>query len=280
MASTTDSAPPRLPHPFSFSQSSLQDYFDCPRRFELRYLRQMVWPAIESEPVAEYERRQQDGMLFHRLVQQHLLGVPADKLGHLASGPDLQRWWKNYLNADLGLGDWTLNTELALSSPLRGHRLLAKYDLVAVKEGQALVLDWKTYARRPREEQLAARWQTRVYRFLLAAAGAHLNGGRPFAAGQIEMIYWFAEFPTQPCRFRYDEAQFRRDQAALEAIVDEIVAANAFPLTDDRNMCRFCVYRSYCDRGREAGDWTELEADTDASANFDINLEQIAEIEF
>lgn len=270
----------RLPHPFSFSQSSLQDYFDCPRRFDLRYLQQMVWPAIESEPVAEYERRQQEGLLFHRLVQQHLLGVPADKLGPLASGPDLQRWWKNYLDADLGLADWTLHTELALSSPLRGHRLLAKYDLVAVKGDQALILDWKTYARRPREEQLAASWQTRVYRFLLTAAGAQLHGGRPFAPSHIEMVYWFAEFPGEPCRFRYDEAQFRRDQSALEAIVDEIIAAEAFPLTEDRNMCRFCVYRSYCDRGREAGDWTELESDADAPVEFNINLEQIAEMEF
>jgi len=34
-----------LPAPFTFSQSSLQDYYDCPRRFELRYLSRLIWPA-------------------------------------------------------------------------------------------------------------------------------------------------------------------------------------------------------------------------------------------
>ena len=66
-----------LPDRFTFSQSSLQDYTDCPRRFQLRYIEQLKWPAVESEPVLDNERRQQEGQLFHRLVQQHRIGLPA-----------------------------------------------------------------------------------------------------------------------------------------------------------------------------------------------------------
>ena len=58
-----------LPPTFTFSQSSLQDYFDCPRRFQLRYIEQVAWPAVETEPMLENERRQQAGLHFHRLVQ-------------------------------------------------------------------------------------------------------------------------------------------------------------------------------------------------------------------
>ena len=36
-----------LPAQFAFSQSSLQDYADCPRRFQLRYLDKLIYPAIE-----------------------------------------------------------------------------------------------------------------------------------------------------------------------------------------------------------------------------------------
>src|SRR5574341_339738 len=82
-----------LPVPFTFSQSSLQDYADCPRRFQLRYIDQLAWPAVETEPVAENERRQQEGQLFHRLAQQHLLGLPAENLARLANTPNLERWW-------------------------------------------------------------------------------------------------------------------------------------------------------------------------------------------
>ena len=75
---------PSLPSGFAFSQSSLQDYSDCPRRFQLRYIEQLQWPAVETEPVLENERRQQEGQLFHRMVQQHLIGLPAEKLSQLA----------------------------------------------------------------------------------------------------------------------------------------------------------------------------------------------------
>ena len=85
-----------LPTPFTFSQSSLQDYADCPRRFQLRYMDQLSWPAVDSEPVVENERRQIEGQLFHRLVQQYLLGVPFENLSPMANTPNLERWWNNF----------------------------------------------------------------------------------------------------------------------------------------------------------------------------------------
>jgi CRISPR/Cas system-associated exonuclease Cas4 (RecB family) len=269
-----------LPSPFTFSQSSLQDYADCARRFQLRYIEQLSWPAVDSEPVVDNERRQQEGQIFHRLVQQHLLGLPADKLARLANTPNLERWWRNYLAAELGVSGYAQYTELTVSCPIDGHRLLAKYDLVAIKDGKAVIFDWKTYAKRPRDEWLAARWQTRVYRALLVRAGAHLNNGRPFEPEQIEMNYWFADFPSEPARFRYDSKQFKRDWSAIEKVVREIPSLTEFPLTEDEKMCRFCVYRSYCDRGKEAGDWQDAEAEAEAEAAFDLNFEQIGEIAF
>ena len=273
-----------LPTPFTFSQTSLQDYADCPRRFQLRYIDELSWPAIESEPVAENEKRQQEGQLFHRLVQQHLLGLPADKLAELANTPNLERWWKNFNENLTGLEDlsgFELYPELALSSPVGDHRLLAKYDLVAIKLGEkAIIFDWKTYAKRPRDEWMAARWQTRVYRSILTLAGSHLNGGQPLVPEQIEMIYWFADFPNEPARFTYTSAQFKRDQSAIEKVIAEISKASEFPLTEDEKMCRFCIYRSYCNRGAQAGQLDEAEAEMEAESAFDVNFEHFGEIEF
>ncbi|MCJ7584230.1 MAG: PD-(D/E)XK nuclease family protein, partial [Anaerolineales bacterium] len=130
MQSTIVNLKSQIENPFTFSQSSLQDYADCPRRFQLRYIEQLAWPAVETEPAIENERHQQEGVLFHRLVQQHLIGLPAEKLARLANTPDLRRWWGNWQDfrslADLG----SLYPELTLSAPLGEHRLLAKYDLV------------------------------------------------------------------------------------------------------------------------------------------------------
>ena len=266
-----------LPTHFAFSQSSLQDYMDCARRFQLRYIEQLVWPAIESEPVAENERRQLEGQIFHRLVQQYLLGVPSKNLLAMANTPNLERWWKNF---NIDLSGFELHPELTLSSPIGNHRLVAKYDLVAIQNNTVTIYDWKTYAKRPRDEWMSARWQTRVYRSLLVQAGAHLNEGKPFELEQIEMIYWYADFPSEPTKFEYNTNQFKRDWSAIEKVINEISSAKEFPLAEDEKMCRFCVFRSYCNRGAQAGQIDETEAETESETSFDINFEQIGEIEF
>ena len=271
----------KLSAPFTFSQSSLQDYFDCPRRFELRYIEKLDWPAVEAEPVAENERRMADGNFFHRLAQQFLLGLPADKLSRLASSPDLSRWWDNFAQtfsapSDLG----SLHPEVALSAPVGNHRLLAKFDMIAVRDGRATIYDWKTYHKRPKNEWMAVRMQTKVYRYLLAKSGNHLNSGQLIPPESIQMIYWFTDFPSDPATFPYNEAQFKRDQSALETLIADIAASESFRLTDDQGKCRFCPYRSYCNRGASAGDWRDAELEAEVHESFDINFEQIGEIAF
>jgi CRISPR/Cas system-associated exonuclease Cas4 (RecB family) len=277
-----DNLKSELPSSFTFSQSSLQDYFDCPRRFQLRYIEHLAWPAVETEPVLENERRQQEGQLFHRLVQQRLVGLPVDKLVLSANSPDLSRWWENYLGYKFELDDYKLFAELALAAPIGTHRLLAKYDLVAILPGRkAIIFDWKTTHKRPKDEWMAARMQTRVYLALLIQAGAYLNGGISIQPEQVEMIYWYADFPSEPSRFPYNSGQFKRDWDALTGIINEIGNHRHFPLTEDEKKCAYCSYRSYCNRGGKAGLLEESEDETDtASTAFNLNFEQIAEIEF
>ena len=256
---------------------------DCAQRFKLRYLDRLSYPAAETEPTLENEKHQQEGEYFHRLVQQHLIGIPAEQISKFANTPNLQRWWENFQNTK-ELKDLQnlsgLYPESTLSAPLGKHRLLAKYDLIAVADGKAVIYDWKTYRKRPRNEWLNARMQTRVYRALLVQAGAHLNHGKPFEPEQIEMVYWFAEFPEEPVRLPYTSAQFQRDWDTLLKLSEEVASAASYPLTEDRQKCLFCTYRSYCERGVRAGDVEQAEAEMESEELFDVNFEQIGEIAF
>ena len=173
-----------------------------------------------------------------------------------------------------------LRTEITLSAPLGKFRLIAKYDLIAAGGNKFFIYDWKTYRKRPKTEWLAVRWQTRVYRALLARAGAHLNNGKPIEPEQIEMLYWFSEFPNDPARFTYQSDQYKRDWDALTRFAEEILSASTYPKTDDTTRCLYCPYRSYCNRGSRAGDALDAELETEAEELFDINFEQIGEIEF
>ncbi len=278
----------QLPAPFIFSQSSLQDYVDCNRRFQLRYIEHLQWPAVETAPVLENERRQIEGQQFHRMLHQYFLGLPIDKINAMAknsNSQNLARWWdhfqtERFANQIVGTfhDERTTFPEQTLSAPLGGQRITAKYDLIAIKDGRATIYDWKTYHKRPRDEWMAIRLQTRVYLSLLIAAGAHLNGGQPFAPENVEMVYWYAEFPSEPSRFPYDKQHHDQDWAGLSNLLREISAKQSFPLTEDEKKCGFCPFRSYCERGirAEAGEESETGADSD----WELNLEQIQEIEF
>lgn len=274
----------RLTAPFNFSQSSLQDYQDCNRRFQLRYIEQLRWPAVETAPVLENERRQLEGQQFHRMIQQYLVGLPVEKITQIAestASPELARWWGNFTAAlSTNLAELTQGAnypEQSLSAPTAAHRLLAKYDLIHVQDGRATIYDWKTYHQRPKDEWMAARLQTRVYLSLLAEAGAHLNAGQPFQPENVEMMYWYAEYPSEPARFKYDTLRRQHEWQELAGLINEIAARQSFPLTPDEKKCGFCPYRSYCERGVNAMEGEESELDADDQ--LEINLEQIQEIE-
>lgn len=271
-----------LPPDFQFSQGSLQDYVDCPRRFQLRYLLRLAWPAVEAEPALENERHLQQGAAFHRLAHQHTLGIAPERLSNATADADLRRWWRNYLErGPEGLPE-SRYPEVVLSAPVGGYRLVARYDLVAVDPGKrAVIVDWKTSRKRPRKRWLAERLQSRVYPYLLVRAGAHLNAGQPLEAEQVEMVYWFADFPDEAARFAYDTARYEADEAYLTLLVGRI-GNPPYPLTTQERHCKYCRYRSLCQRGVRAGalDEIEDELELDEGLGLSLDFEQIAEIEY
>jgi len=275
-----------LPEGFVFSQSSLQDYRDCARRFQLRYLEHCRWPAPETADGLEFERHMQRGHAFHRLMRQLYSGVPRPALEKTArSDVDLARWWANHQAAPpRELPGKVREAEVALSVAVAGYRLAARYDLLAgVPEQRWVIVDWKTSQRRSTRSWLGGRLQTRIYPFVLVQAGAALNGGVPIRPQQVEMVYWFAEFPAQPESFAYDDEAYAADAALLEGLVGEIEARpeDAFAKTEDRRLCRYCVYRSLCWEDVEAGLLAEFEDIEGVEAALEeVDLESIAPIPF
>jgi len=273
----------KIPDNFAFSQNNLQDYVDCPRRFELRYLKKLAWPAIQSEPVLAVERHMQLGERFHRMLQQHQSGLPADVVGVMASEPELAEWWQAYLDAAPDPLPEKRLVEYTLAAPFAGFRLVAKYDLLAIAPGERVVIvDWKTSTKKPKRQILLDRLQTRLYPFLLVEAGKGINGGNPVTPEQVELIYWFTAAPRSPEHFPYSAELYDKDKGFLLNLIADVVNASGtdFPLTSDQKLCRFCNYRSLCNRGDEAGEMEEESLDESGTSGFDMDFEQIAEIAF
>jgi CRISPR/Cas system-associated exonuclease Cas4 (RecB family) len=277
-----------LPINFRFSQASLADYLDCPRRFQLRYLLEQAWPAVESEPLLERERLAELGRRFHRLIQQHVEGLSVETLTASIGEPELARWWQSYLDGlATTLSDLPARrrAEVAMSIPIHSYRLAAHFDLIAGDDDRAVIVDWKTEQRQPAREPLLKRVQTRVYRYVLTVAQQ-----RP--PGTVSMIYWFAQYPDRPVTLPYDAAQHADDHKYLGELIEEIdnlardsgelvrtpSHGSEWPKTPDERKCAYCVYRSLCNRGVRAGTSDPDEEDFDLAAR--INIEQIDAIEY
>jgi CRISPR/Cas system-associated exonuclease Cas4 (RecB family) len=272
-----------LPDTFQFSQASLQDYVDCPRRFQLRYVLMQPWPALITGNPGEFEQQMRRGAELHHLAHQHALGIDAERLAETIHDETLARWWQTFLaHPPADLPQRVRHPEVRAAAPLVGYRLIAKFDLLAAEPGQRLVVvDWKTVRKPPSRTVLVQRVQTHVYRYLAVEAGAAFNGDQRPEPDQVEMVYCFAERGGSTERLAYDAEQHAAAHGYLADLLTEIAARGEgiWPLTPNERHCRFCNYRSLCERGVKPGFLDDLDDDVEL-AGFEIDLEQIAEVEF
>jgi len=270
-----------IPSDFQFSQANLQDYTDCPRRFHLTYLLKLPWPSVEAEPVTEHERNLYLGTAFHRMVYQHIMGVPEEDLQKMIDDRDLKLWWHNYLQYRPYDISGKLYPETALSCHGGGFSITGKYDLIALFGDRAIIIDWKTSRKKPSRNFLQNRIQTRLYLYLLIEGGKYFNNGLPFAPEKVEMMYWFPSFPESPEFFSYSFSEYKKDKEFLSCLIQEISSSKEFRLTEEVKHCLYCSYRSLCERGIKAGSIDEMEDEIEIKET-DINLDfdRIGEIEF
>jgi len=238
----------------------------------------------------ENEIFMQRGAKFHQMAHQYLLGIPGEKIvRQVADDEVIQRWWREF--EKLPKFEGQIYPEISLSTPVGDFRIMAKYDLVHIQNENSesfsvTIYDWKTSLKRPEHKSMINRLQSKVYPYLMVKAGAQFNQDNAISPDQIDMIYWFTDYPDDPAHFPYSQEQFESDEAYLGELTAEIqeMGDEDAPLTDEEWRCRYCKFRSLCNRGVEAGPLNEIdlegEPDTDLGFDLDLDFEQVAEIEF
>lgn len=261
-----------LPPAFQFSQSSLQDYVDCPRRFQLRYLLSCEWPAPVAEPIGDFEQADLLGRRFHKLIERHWLDIPVERE---QLEPRLLVWWDAFVHQPPALPEGERLPEIETSAAVNGQRVVAKFDLLAYRpDGEAVIVDWKTSQRRPTRAWLDRRVQTLIYPFLLVESSPRLLGYQ-LSPENVRLTYWFADAPSQIEIFRYSEDRYNADRQNLTDLLNRVLTmdeASTWPLTSDVRMCRHCQYRSLCDRGQQAGPLDDIaeEEPLETSESFEV----------
>lgn len=251
----------QLPPAFQFSASSLQDFMECARRFQLRYLMAQDWPSPAAEPLAEAEEVYEAGRRFHLLMQRYWLGLPITR-AHI--DPALLPWWDTFQASQPVLPGTIRRPEVETTAVLHGRRMTAKFDLLAyAPDSRAVIVDWKTSKPTPRR-YLDRRLQTIIYPMMLVETSQRLIGWQ-IAPEDVRLVYWFAGTPDLPETqglleiFEYSTARYEEDKRYLAATLNRLLSleVDVWPLTPNERLCRLCQYRSLCDRGRVAGSLDE-----------------------
>ena len=249
-------SPPAIVPPFAFSQSSLRDFDRCPRLFLLRYVEGLEWPATAAS--RRWELNLRTRRRFHRLLHQQYVGVDVDAT--IAAEPadsPIPAWWEAFQHYPPALPDGETYPEVSLSAPIGAHRLVARFDLLTVAPPEhAVITDWKTGRLPASPHELRDQWQTIVYQYLLAVAGAPFFAGAPPLPESITMVYWFADYAASPLIMEYDRQHHEEASRRLSEKIAEIarLPASEFLSCDDERICNYCAFQSYCKRGRELGD--------------------------
>jgi len=272
--------------PIQLNQSNLQDFLECPRRFELRNIQEASWPAVLSEPPTRFEELTELGDRFHKLSNQFFIGIDPASIESSIHQPELEDLWKGFLPYAQTLVDYKHFTEQILRTTLNGHILVAKYDYVAyLPDDSFLIIDWKTSAKKPDRSTLAARVQTYLYPFIFYESFQDLFEYPQPHPQRIALQYWYPNSTEPEEIFPYSKERHQTIKEQLSSIISRIDelrnAENSFPLTEDINFCRFCNFRSLCERSASAGTLA-LDADYEnedlSNTHFDLDL--INEIEF
>jgi hypothetical protein len=185
-------------------------------------------------------------------------------------------------------------SEYSVVIPFHNFRLMAKYDLLITYSGNpsqtSTIIDWKTSHKRPRRRSQEQRLQTSVYPFVYHQARLASNPETP-----LQMLYWYTNYPDNPEVFDHTPEQHASTHQLLTTLIDLVskpstqnaTVEQVYPLTVDENHCRYCVYRSLCNRGVAAGAFTaegslEVWDDSESgeSDSIILSLEDISEIEF
>jgi len=277
----------KLPSNFQFSQSSLQSYVNCPYQFYLRYIQNLAWPALQTSDALEMETHLQQGNRFHSLIHMYFLGLPQERLLEIVLADplaEMPEWWDLFLGFARQTIKGTCLPEFSLQTEFASASLMAKFDLLNIQDDQLNIYDWKTNFHPIKRSILQKTLQTRIYPFILAKEYQSLNLGHTFSPDQIKMVYWQVNSPEAPIVFDYSSDAYRADELYLEKLVTEILSFEAgdFLKTSDQRRCKFCIYRSLCDRGDLAGPLSEFDENQESRGleELNIDLSSIDEIAF
>jgi PD-(D/E)XK nuclease superfamily len=237
------------------SQGHLKTLQECPRKFEYIYL-----SSLATLSPTDRQQSMQFGSDFHRLLHQRELGMSIEPF--LADNPKIQaavhglQQTAPHLfaeNPEIERASEQVRTLMIAGEGQENQYLFtAIYDLLLLGV-KAQIIDWKTYGRPARAEQLDRDWQTRLYLYMLVATS-------DYEAADVSFTYWFVQSdPPQSVTFGYSDRQHQETQQELTELIDRLSGwlqqyrqGKHLPQVEpEKQLCKNCQFVARCDRAED-----------------------------
>lgn len=266
---------------FSFSAASIQDFLDCERRFELKYMLEQSWPAVASEPLVEIEENIRKGNKFHFLIHQFFSGISETALLNSIDEPEVMDWFNSFRSFYKTIQIEKAFSEFHLTNLIGEAHLTAVFDLVYLTADNTVgIIDWKTSHFVPKKSTLAKKVQTILYPYMVKETFHEFLPGCSLLPENISMRYWYPHAPHADFIFNYGQSTHAENHTFLENVIGQILSKKVgeFKLTPDANKCAYCQYRSLCDRGISAGNIFQMDAKIGEKNEILVDFDQLPEL--
>ena len=226
---------------FFYSQNSIKNFLECPKKFKYRYLEGISWKSA-AELIKQSLK---DGEDFHTLAERYFLGMHEGfyykdnhKLSKWMAGLE-KNFHRNKNNSYMG--------EYEIRQKKNGINLMARYDLICFKStGEIEIYDWKTNKDKFPADFGSNSLQTKIYLFLLTE-NLNLFNINYFKFKNISMTYWQTNFPDSPIRVAYSSQMHEENKIYLKNLIEEINSYDFSKFEEsNRKACKFCEFMSIC----------------------------------
>ncbi|KXZ39503.1 PD-(D/E)XK nuclease superfamily protein [Alkalithermobacter thermoalcaliphilus JW-YL-7 = DSM 7308] len=231
---------------FYYSQASLSTFLKCPLKFKIKYIDKIHWRDDKLDDISESVEIGKD---FHLICERYFKKIP---LG-IQKGSIFDLWISN-IQRFIKVNDKdTYLPEYEIRINNEGIRLLAKYDLIVIREdGKIEIYDWKTQKKKLEKFELENSIQTVVYMYLLKKMSKKVLG-QDISEKDITMIYWQPTH-TEVIKIDYSEEKYKAHEKYIENIIKTIQNYDfetELSIKDNSNECRYCEFKCFCENSQE-----------------------------
>lgn len=245
------------------SQSQIQSFQECHWQYFLAHVQKLAWPTPVTPAFQKNAENLRLGKAFHLYVHRTIQGILPTV--HTAPEPAIAKWIENFIAFNPLPENAVIYSEKEVTMLSDDFIWLGEFDALAIQENQLTIFDWKTSAKPGNEKTLRASPQTRLYLYLLFENRFRFAANKELMAENLEILYWYPNFPTAPVRIQYSHEQALADEAYLRHTANSMRSDKPedYPQTTDENKCARCRFQTFCHRGTDLQDVDTDEMDSD-----------------